>query len=310
MRTFKILFGFLAFTLFCLSATAQTSTPPTTYYIVDYMKAAPGHSGDYVRLEKTVWKDLHKARIKKGGSEVGWWFLEVRMPSGANTEYDYVAISAVSGWNGIDSLYNSWTDLFGSMTKEQAKHVDSTGMFRTLVRSEICVDPATGKVLWTCDARGDTVSPVLAGGLVYIDSGRGGPGLAVDPTGTGDVTKTHVRWKLGQVPEGYSSPVAAGGFLFRLHAPETLRCVKLGTGETAFTERLPGVQSSCSPIATPDGRVYCASAGKSYVLKAGAAAEILAVNDLADPGPASPAVADGALFLKGRRFLFCVRTKE
>ncbi len=137
MRTFKILFGFLAFTLFCLSATAQTSTPPTTYYIVDYMKAAPGHSGDYVRLEKTVWKDLHKARIKKGGSEVGWWFLEVRMPSGANTEYDYVAISAVSGWNGIDSLYNSWPDLFSSMTKEQAKHVDSTGMFRTLVRSEI-----------------------------------------------------------------------------------------------------------------------------------------------------------------------------
>lgn len=172
------------------------------------------------------------------------------------------------------------------------------------------VDPATGKVLWACDARGDTVSPVLAGGVVYIDSGRGGPGLAVDPTGTGDVTKTHVRWKLGQVPEGYSSPVAAGGFLFRLHSPESLRCVRLATGYTVFTERLPGVQTACSPVATPDGRVYCASAGKSYVLRAGATADVLAVNDLGDPGPASPAVADGALFLKGRRFLFCIRAKE
>ncbi len=137
MRTFKFFFGFLAFTLCSRSAIAQTPAPPTTYYIVDYMKAAPGHADDYVRLEKTVWKELHKARIKKGGSETGWWLLEVRMPGGASTEYDYVTISAVSGWNGIDSLYNSWPGLFSSMTPEQAKHVDSTGMFRTLVRSEI-----------------------------------------------------------------------------------------------------------------------------------------------------------------------------
>jgi outer membrane protein assembly factor BamB len=172
------------------------------------------------------------------------------------------------------------------------------------------VDPATGTVLWTCEARGDTVSPVLAGGLVYVDSGRGGPGLAVDPTGTGDVTKTHVKWKLALVPEGYSSPVAAGGFLYRVHSPEVLKCVRAATGEVVYTERLPGVQTACSPIATADGRVYCASAGKSYVLKAGDTPEVLAVNDLGDRGAASPAVADGALFLKGQRWLFCVRAKE
>ncbi|MFO0796181.1 MAG: PQQ-binding-like beta-propeller repeat protein [Gemmataceae bacterium] len=172
------------------------------------------------------------------------------------------------------------------------------------------VDPATGKVLWTCDARGDTVTPVLAGGLVYADSGRGGPGLAVDPTGSGDVTRTHVKWKLAQVPEGYSSPVAVGEFLYRLHSPEVLRCVRAATGEVVFTERLPGVQTACSPVADAAGRVYCASAGKSYVLKAGPTPEVLAVNDLGDAGQASPAVADGALFLKGRRWLVCVRAKD
>ncbi len=172
------------------------------------------------------------------------------------------------------------------------------------------VDPATGKVLWTCEARGDTVSPVLAGGLVYADSGRGGPGVAVDPTGTGDVTKSHVKWKLTQVPEGYSSPVAAGGLLYRLHSPDVLKCVRAATGEVVFVERRLGVQTSCSPVATADGRVFCASAGKSYVLKVGEVPDVLAVNDLGDPGPASPAVADGALFLKGRRWLFCVRAKN
>lgn len=138
----KLLFGCLALLAFSLHLSAQTTAapPPPTYYFVDYMKATPGHAGDYVRLEKTVWKDLHKARIKKGGSAIGWWLLEVRMPSGANTEYDYVTVTAVSGWNGIDSLYNSWGDVFGSLTKDQAKHVDSTEMFRTLVRTEISTD--------------------------------------------------------------------------------------------------------------------------------------------------------------------------
>lgn len=172
------------------------------------------------------------------------------------------------------------------------------------------LDPTSGKVLWWCAAKGDTVSPVLAGGVVYCDSGRGGPGLAVDPTGTGDVTKTHVNWTLAQVPEGFSSPVAVGEHLYRMNAPEILKCVNLATGTVVFAERLAGVSTSSSPIATADGRVYLASAGKSYVLKAGPKLEVLAVNDLGDGSHASAAVADGRLYLKGRRWLFCIGTKN
>ena len=167
-------------------------------------------------------------------------------------------------------------------------------------------DPVTGKLIWWCAAKGDTVTPVLGGGLVYCDSGRGGPGVAVDPTGTGDVSKTHVRWKLGQVPEGYSSPVVAGDYLYRLVSPETVRCVTLSSGGVAFSERLPGVATSVSPVATADGRVYLAGAGKSFVLKAGPKAEVLEVNDLGDGGHSSPAVAGGRLYLKGRRNLYCI----
>ena len=167
------------------------------------------------------------------------------------------------------------------------------------------LDPANGKVLWTCEAKGDTVSPVFGNGLAYIDTGRGGPAFAVDPTGTGDVTKTHLKWKLNQMPEGYGSPVVAGEYLYRLHSPETLKCIKLATGEVVFSERMPGITTSSSPIVAGD-RLYLASAGKSYVLKVGATPEILAVNDLGDPGSASPAVAGGKLFLKGRKWLFCV----
>ena len=171
------------------------------------------------------------------------------------------------------------------------------------------VDPDDGAVLWSCRAAGDTVSPVYAGGVVYVDSGRGGRGVAVDPTGAGDVTKTHLKWEKNVVPEGFSSPVASGGYLYRLHSPEVLSCWKLDGGDTAFTARLPGVSTASSPVATADGRIYCASAGKSYVLGAGPKLDILATNDLGDGCQASPAVADGRLYLKGRQFLYCIGKK-
>src|SRR6185437_11855599 len=168
------------------------------------------------------------------------------------------------------------------------------------------VDPDTGDVLWSCAAHGDTVSPVLGAGLVYLDSGRGGSGVAVDPTGSGEVTRTHRKWQLKTVPEGFSSPVIVGDYLYRLSNPETLRCWKMADGAEVFTERLLGVATAPSPFTTPDGRIYFASAGKSYVVKAGPKLEILAVNDLGDGSQASPAVADGCIFLKGRRNLYCI----
>ncbi len=172
------------------------------------------------------------------------------------------------------------------------------------------VDPGTGKVVWSCTASGDTVSPVLGGGLVYLDSGRGGTGVAVDPTGSGDVTKTNLKWKTGTMPEGYGSPVIVGEHLYRLHSPGVLKCLKLSNGEVLYSERLAGVSIHASPVAAPGGRVYFASAGKTFVVQAGEKFEVLSINDLGDDAPASPAVADGKLFLKGRKMLYCVGTKE
>jgi outer membrane protein assembly factor BamB len=176
------------------------------------------------------------------------------------------------------------------------------------------LDPATGKLLWWCrEAKsqriGDTVTPVFAGGVVYLDSGRGGPGMAVDPVGEGDLSKTNRKWSIPNVPEGFSSPVASGDHLYRLINPGILKCWKLATGETVYTERLQGVSSSSSPIATADGRIYCASSGTSYVVKAGRQFEMLGKSDLGDGSQASPAIAEGKLFLKGRRFLWCIGQK-
>jgi outer membrane protein assembly factor BamB len=172
------------------------------------------------------------------------------------------------------------------------------------------VDPASGKVLWWCKGNGDTVSPVMGQGLVYLDSGRGGTaGVAADPTGSGDVTNTLVRWKVDRVPQCFSSPVIVGDLLYRLQDQETLLCRNLLTGAEVYSKRLAGVSVRVSPFTTPDGRIYAASSGKSHVLKPGPTPEILATNDLGDASDASPAISDGRIFLKGRKYLWCIGAK-
>src|SRR5205823_5930800 len=58
------------------------------------------------------------------------------------------------------------------------------------------MDPATGNILWSCKAPTSQSSPVHGAGLLYADAGRGGQtGAAIDPTGKGDVSKTHVKWQ-------------------------------------------------------------------------------------------------------------------
>jgi outer membrane protein assembly factor BamB len=179
------------------------------------------------------------------------------------------------------------------------------------------IDPATGERLWWfrgTQRLGDTLTPVYRDGVLYVDSGRGGGlgpiGIAVDATGQGDVSKTGLKWKVPTPTEGFSSPLLVGDWLYRLTAPGVLTCRKWATGQEVYKERLEGIDHAVSPVATADGRIYCASAGKSYVLKAGPEFAVLGSSDLGDPSRASAAVAAGRLYLKGGRYLYCVGAKK
>jgi outer membrane protein assembly factor BamB len=173
------------------------------------------------------------------------------------------------------------------------------------------VDPESGTEIWRAKNNGDVPTPAFGGGLVYSESGRGGPGIAVDPTGAGDVTATHIKWKTAPIPEGYSSATIAGGFVYRVHNPGILKCFRLSDGERVFSERLPaGVHPAASPILTADNRLYFAGSGKSVVLAVGPKFEVLGTSDLNDASPASPAVAHGRLYIKGAKYLYCIGTRN
>jgi outer membrane protein assembly factor BamB len=183
------------------------------------------------------------------------------------------------------------------------------------------IDPATGELLWSCRVATDWASPVYGSGIVYADAGtkstfpigEPGTGAAIDPTGSGDVLKTHVKWQ-AKVPEADgASPIIAGEHVYRVSKPGVLRCWRADTGQLVYAERLQGADTMASPIATANGRIYIACAAKSYVVKAGPRLEVLGSSDLYDGGDyhssSSPAVSAGRVFIKGKTHLWCIGKK-
>jgi len=169
-------------------------------------------------------------------------------------------------------------------------------------------DPADGKRLWWCRGAGDAASPAFGAGIIYFDSGRGGKGVAVDPTGEGEVSSSHVKWTTSQLSEGIGSPVIVDGHVYRLQAYGVLKCWEAASGAQVYAKRLDGLSTTwASPIVDPDGRIYFANAGKSYVVQAGPEFRVLAVNDLGDRNHASPAIAGKSMFLVGMENVYCIR---
>jgi outer membrane protein assembly factor BamB len=171
------------------------------------------------------------------------------------------------------------------------------------------LDPATGELLWFC--RGVTSSqssPVFGSNLLYTDAGRGGRYCnAVDATGKGDVSKTHVKWQEKVTTAAGSSAIVVGEYVYRASEPAMIKCRKLATGALVYEERTQKISPSASPIACPDGRIYFASSSRSYVIRVGPEFKLLATNDLDDgPDYTTPAVSSGRLFIKGKSYLWCI----
>jgi outer membrane protein assembly factor BamB len=173
------------------------------------------------------------------------------------------------------------------------------------------LNPADGEPLWWCDsAHGFASSPLYSAGLIYADLGDDRSAMAIDPTGQGDVTKTHVKWKVRDVEGQWGSAVADGEYVYRIDESHTVTCRKLATGEIMYTKFLSDVSLLASPLATADGRIYFVGAGKSYVLKAGPKYESLGGGHVGgwDIG-ASPAVSGGRIFVRDGESLYCIGKK-
>jgi outer membrane protein assembly factor BamB len=164
-------------------------------------------------------------------------------------------------------------------------------------------DPATGREIWRVNYPGGysvIPRPVHAAGLVFVGSGYDKPVLyAIDPTGRGDVTATHVRWKLDRGAPHTPSVVVVGDELYCVSDNGVATCLDARTGAERWRERLGG-NFSASPLHA-DGIVYFQNeAGEAILVKAGPTFEELRRNRIGtgERTFASYAVAGPALILR------------
>lgn len=176
------------------------------------------------------------------------------------------------------------------------------------------LEPATGKQLWECEGVPDYVCPSVIAhqGIVYVTGGRRPPyTMAIRARGRGDVSATHKLWEVRKTPK-VATPVYHEGFLYFIDHRGVATCLKAESGEVVYEERLN--------LAGQGDTVYASlvqAGGKLYgltrhdgtlVFAAGPTFAKLAQNRFGEDSlaNATPAVADGRLYLRSDRFLYCV----
>jgi outer membrane protein assembly factor BamB len=129
--------------------------------------------------------------------------------------------------------------------------------------------------------------------------------MAIRPGGSGDVTRTHIEWQGASGASYVPSIVYYDGLLYMTNEVGVVTCADAKTGARVWRHRLDGVFFA-SPVAA-NGKIYLASEnGKTFVLRAGRTAEVLAENDLDGRFLASPAVSGGRIFLRSDGTLFAL----
>lgn len=173
-------------------------------------------------------------------------------------------------------------------------------------KAAFAYDPRTGREIWKTHHAGHSSAPrpVAGNGLAFVTTGHGRTELwAVRVNGQGDVTNTHVAWKMRKDVPTTPSPLLVDGLLYVVSDRGVLTCLEAATGKQLWKERLGG-NCIASPIYA-DGRLYFFSVqGKTTVLKPGRTYNVLATSRLASGFMASPAVSGKALFLRTKTHLY------
>jgi hypothetical protein len=92
---------------------------------------------------------------------------------------------------------------------------------------------------------------------VFVNTGFQQPSpefWAVRPTGRGDVTESHVVWKIKERVPIESSPIIKNGLIYMVNDQGKLSCIDAKTGRFIWQEKLKG-QFGSSPVYA-DGRIY------------------------------------------------------
>ncbi len=167
-------------------------------------------------------------------------------------------------------------------------------------------DLASGAELWRVLAPGWSVvpQPALGHGLVIYNHDYDHPELmAVKLGGKGDVTDSHVVWRIKRGAPSTPSPLLVGDELYFVSDDGIASCVNAKTGDRHWMERLGG-NFSASPIFANGRVLFLNEAGRATWVKADKEFAVLGTNEVPGRTFATPAFLDGAMYLRTDETLY------
>ena len=176
-------------------------------------------------------------------------------------------------------------------------------------------DVNTGEVVWTIEYGYDsTVSqPLYWNGLVFVNSGwvflDNTPYFtrqyAVDPTGKGDVTETHVKWMYEDEVPQIPTPVIVDGKMYMVHDRGMVTCLDAMTGKPVWKHELEGNFNS-SPVYAAGNIYFINVKGECTIIKPGDSFQQVTQNDINETVKAVPVFVDGKMILRTEGNLYVI----
>ncbi len=145
---------------------------------------------------------------------------------------------------------------------------------------------------------------MLGHGLIFFPSGWSqGQLLAVRPGGKGDVTRTHLAWKVTKAAAKKPSLLLVDDLIYMNNDGGIVTAIEAASGKEVWAERIGGNYSS-SPIYANGHAYFFSEEGKATVIKPGREFQKVAENKLSEGFMASPAVTGNALILRTKAALY------
>ncbi|HEX5083132.1 MAG TPA: PQQ-binding-like beta-propeller repeat protein [Blastocatellia bacterium] len=180
----------------------------------------------------------------------------------------------------------------------------------------ISYDPNTGKEIWrTGGLKSHAIAtPVVGHGLVILSSGFPSKVItAVKLGGQGNLDDTDkIAWRYNKGTSYVPSPILYGDYVYLMSDSGILTCLNARTGEVVYEGgRVPIATKfyGASPVAFDGKLLLTSDDGDTFVIKAGPKHEVLGTNSIGEPCRASIAIADGKLFIRGEKHLYCIGNK-
>jgi len=215
----------------------------------------------------------------------------------------FIALDGTSGqvaWEAKRETANSWTSPIV---------VDVAGQPQLITVAKpfvISYNPANGAELWRANCVGGDVapSPICAGGMVLAIEPYSQL-VAVRADGKGDVTKTHVAWHMEDSGPDICSPVSDGKYVYTLESGGLLLCCNVADGKKLYEIDVKE-EARASPSIVGDKLYLLDMKGVMHISQLGPEYKEVARCELGDECFASPAFADGRIYLRGTDKLYCI----